>query len=175
MRALARQKRSVTALGAWMACAVLAAALVLLAPARAEALTAPEQDYLSRINALRTSVGVQPLELDSTMTVLADEHTREMVAMHDLHHTHDLKVGVGNAWTKLGENVGYGTTIELTWNAFVASPSHYANLVDPAFTHIGIVVIQGDDGLYWTTHRFLAAGRPTASTATAVRNRWVVQ
>jgi len=171
VRALTQHRRfriSRAALGVFAACALLATLLVLLTPTKAFALSAPEQDYLARINALRTSVGVQPLQLDSTMTALAGQHTQEMVASHDLHHTPDLKVGAGSNWAKLGENVGYGTTIDLTWNAFVNSPSHYENLVDPMYTHIGIVVIQGADGLFWTTHRFLAAGRPTASTATSV-------
>jgi hypothetical protein len=168
VRALTRHRQGgATAVGTIVICALLAALVVLMTPTKAFALSLPEQDYLNRINALRTSVGVQPLEIDSTMTLLAGQHTQVMAAAHDLHHTADLKVGAGTTWTKLGENVGYGNTIELTWNAFVASPKHYENLVDPLYSHIGIVVIQGSDGLLWTTHRFLAAGRPTASTATS--------
>ena len=42
-------------------------------------------------------------------------------------------------------------------DAFIASPGHYANIVDPEFTHIGVGVIRDPDNpaRLFTTHRFM--------------------
>ena len=38
----------------------------------------------------------------------------------------------------------------------MASPTHYANIVDPTFTRIGIGVVYGADGRQYTVQRYLA-------------------
>ena len=40
--------------------------------------------------------------------------------------------------------------------AFINSPAHYANLVDPAWTHVGVGVTIAADGRMYTTHNFMA-------------------
>jgi hypothetical protein len=127
------------------------------APSPAAALTSDEQYFLTQINALRASRGLAPLQVDGNMTALAADHTAEMAAAGRLYHTSGLSSGVTGGWTKLGENVGFGSNLELIWNAFVNSPTHYANLVDPEFTHVGVAVVPAG-GVLWTTHRFVARG-----------------
>ncbi len=132
---------------------------VLAAPwaptATAGATGASEQDYLGRINALRASHGAGPLALDANLSDLAQAHTQWMIDNQKLAHTSDLPAGVTSSWQKLGENIGYGSSTDLVWNAFVNSPPHFENLVDPAFDHVGIAVIVDANGLQWTTHRFM--------------------
>ena len=53
-----------------------------------------------------------------------------------------------------GENVGYGPNVSLIFNALVESPGHYNNMVNPAFTRIGVGVWISDGGTMWTTHMF---------------------
>ena len=65
---------------------------------------------------------------------------------------------VSGAWTKLGENVGVGYDVDGLMQAFVNSPAHYANLVDPDWTHVGVGVTCGADGRMYTTHDFMALG-----------------
>ncbi len=62
-------------------------------------------------------------------------------------------------WTKAGENVGRGGTVDAVWDAFMASPSHAANVLDPAFTRIGVGVVRTPDGVLYTAHRFAGAPR----------------
>lgn len=123
-------------------------------PESAGAANNDEMDYLNRINALRASVGVAPLAFDSNMNDLAREHNDVMVAQQNLFHTPQITAGVTVDWQKLGENVGTGSNTEVVFEAFVKSPHHYANIVDPAFTHIGIAVTTVGR-LQWTTHRFV--------------------
>jgi len=118
-------------------------------------LTPPEQDYVNRVNVLRGSRGLNALTVDDNMEDLARGHTHDMVVRQELHHTPDLFGGVSVSWQKLGENVGFGSNTATVWAAFVASPPHLENLVDPSFDRIGVGVEVDPSGLQWTTHRFL--------------------
>jgi hypothetical protein len=71
-------------------------------------------------------------------------------------HNPSLSSQVRGGWRKLGENVGRGGSVDVLHQAFVNSPGHYANLVDPAFTHIGVGVVERN-GTLWTAHVFMAA------------------
>lgn len=116
-----------------------------------------EADFVGRINALRTSKGLNALVVDPQLTALARSWAQTMAAEGRIFHASSLSSGVSANWTKLGENVGTGGEIGSLFQAFVDSPSHYANLVDPKFTHLGVgVVVSGN--VMFTTHRFMAVG-----------------
>lgn len=136
---------------------LLGASLAAL-PGTASAAGNEAQDYVNRINQLRTSLGLNPVAIDANLTELAQAHTQEMADQQNLFHTPDLAAGITSPWQHLSENVGVGSNTDLVWNAFLNSPHHYENLVDPSITHVGVgVVVQG--GLQWTTHRFMTMGR----------------
>ncbi len=126
---------------------------------------AMDGDYLAKINALRTSNGLNPLQVDGNMDSLAIQHTGEMASRQTLVHTANLKAGVTSNWTKVGENVGQGGNNNQIWDAFLNSPRHLANLLDPAFTHVGIGVVVDSAGTQWTTHRFVAIASSPPPTA----------
>jgi uncharacterized protein YkwD len=140
---------------------VVSVGLTLVATAApASATTGPEQDYLNRINQLRTSLGLNPLILDPNLEVVARNHTSTMIATNSFTHSPDLAAGVTTPWLKLGENIGQGTSSDFIWPLFLSSPGHYANLTDPAFTHFGVGVVFDSTGKQWTTHRFLQIKPP---------------
>jgi hypothetical protein len=144
---------------AFVACAALAlvASLTILPARNAGALDGNGQDWLAKINSLRSSVGVGPLQLDGELTGLAQGWSEHMAATGTLSHSPNMASGVSSDWTKLGENVGYGPNNDLIWGGFLGSPNHYANLTDPAFTHVGIGVAWSG-GTQFVTHRFMAVG-----------------
>jgi hypothetical protein len=143
------------------ACLLTGLPALSAAPAAAGTVLAPaEQDYVNRANALRTSLGLPPLTVDANLTDLSRVHTAEMAASQDLRHTADLVASVTSTWQKLGENVGFGSNTAVVWNAFLNSPHHYENLVDPLYTHIGVGVVVDANGVQWTTHRFMAIAAP---------------
>lgn len=80
-------------------------------------------------------------------------------------HASPISAGVTHPWAKLGENVGTGPDVGSIMNAFVASPGHYANIVDPEFTHIGVGVVWDGNRMY-TTHRFMKLQSSTPATTT---------
>ena len=70
------------------------------------------------------------------------------------HNPEPDRPGLG-AWTLVGENVGAGPEVGGLMDAFVASPTHYANIVEPRFDYIGVGVTWGSDGRMYTTHVFM--------------------
>ena len=51
-------------------------------------------------------------------------------------HNPNLGSQVSGNWTKLGENVGVGYDVDGLMQAFINSPAHYRNLVDPEWNYI---------------------------------------
>jgi hypothetical protein len=145
--------------------AVLLPLSVMSSPAHASSFTGA---FLAKINGLRSSKGLAPLQLDPELSSFAQGWSDHLAAAGTLSHNPDLASSPGR-WTKAGENVGVGADVDTLFNAFVASPHHYANLVDPDFNLIGIGVTIAADGTMWTTHDFearpAAAPRPVAPAA----------
>ncbi len=121
-----------------------------------------EQLFIQLINQLRSDKGLNPLVVDNELTAQARAWSQSMAANDQLAHTSNLAGGISSKWTVLGENVGVHVIHDVPglFQAFVASPSHYQNLVDPRFQYIGVGVVNTGGGKLWTTHRFMAATPP---------------
>jgi len=130
------------------------------APAVAAAPAAPspshEAQFVSRINSLRASKGLSQLTVSGELTGVARRWTERMVSAGQISHNPNLGSEVSGDWTKLGENVGVGSDVDGLMQAFINSASHYRNLVDPEWTHIGVGVTVTADGTMYTTHNFMA-------------------
>lgn len=149
----------------WAAPAGAAGTLPHQAPAAAS-LPDPgwaESDFVSRINQLRAAHGLGALSVDPELTTQARQWASTMAGAGHIYHSGDLSAGVSSDWQKLGENVGVGGDTASLFQAFVDSPSHYENLVDPAYTRVGVGVVLAGGRLY-TTHRFMGLMPPPAPT-----------
>lgn len=109
--------------------------------------TGAEQDFLSRTNSLRASLGVGPLKVNYELLAKARNWSQTQANAGTIFHS-TLTDGVTQNWQSLGENVGMGPDVLSIHNALVASPRHYQNLVDPRFTEVGIGVISQDGTMY---------------------------
>lgn len=103
---------------------------------------------LTLLNDGRRAAGAAALVSDAELTAIALAHTRDMVAGHFFGHqspttgrVEDRARRAGVAVIKLGENVSQGDSVEAAYAALMASPSHRANMLEPAFTHVGIGVV----------------------------------
>jgi cysteine-rich secretory family protein len=158
---------------AFAAATVLVATLGTAVSASAQS-SSEESRFVALINQLRASKGVAALVVDGGLASTSCGWTDHMVAVATLGHDPNLAGAVSSvetAWTKAGENVGVGGDVDLLFNAFVASAAHYKNLVDPAFTAIGVCVTwTADHSRMYTTHRFVANGSvaPPPAVAPAV-------
>ena len=149
-----------------MAVVALAAAWALASPTQLTcALAAPldqiqqapaESDlFVAAINHLRASKGLNALQVDGQLTSVATDWAVHMAQEDGISHRLDLRAGISALWKTLGENVGFGPSVSQLMSAFIASPGHYANLVDPRFTHIGVGTVRVGNELY-TAHEFMA-------------------
>ena len=123
-------------------------------PARAADPSA-ESQFVARINSLRESKGLAPLEVDSELVGVARRWTDRMVGNGHISHNPNLAGDVDEDWIKLGENVGVGANVDQLMDAFIASPEHYKNLVDPDYGYVGVGVSYDDRGRMYTTHNFM--------------------
>ncbi|MDQ1397012.1 MAG: hypothetical protein QOG64_2271 [Acidimicrobiaceae bacterium] len=153
-----------------LALALVAAILPLAASvAPAHAAGGAESEFLAKINGLRAAHGLGQLSMDGPLSAMAAGWTQHMAAVGSLSHNPNLGSAPGQ-WTVAGENVGVGPDVATLFNAFVASPHHYENLVDGRYNAIGISVVVAADGQMWTTHDFeakTAAKTPAAAPAPA--------
>lgn len=150
----ARRRARVTA--GFAALALLLALFSTAAPARAS-----DSSWLQKINDFRQANGLGPLAIDGNLDALSQQRADANAQSGRLEHTPSLSAGVTANWLKLGENVGVGQTEDQIFQAFLNSPPHRANLLDAAFTHIGIGEARSGNNM-WVTHRFMKVGSSPA-------------
>ena len=100
-------------------------------------------EVIALVNQSRAENGLAQLKPDVALDIKADawaQHLRDVCA---LSHS-KLSDGAPNQWLKLGENVGYGGTIAQIHDAYLNSPGHRANIMDPAYNSIGAAAVWGD-------------------------------
>ncbi len=110
--------------------------------------------FIAKINELRVSHGLNPLAVDGNLNGIAQHWAVNMASQDSIFHRLDLRDGITSLWRRLGENVGMGPNLNELMQAFIASPGHYKNLVDPSFTHIGVGTVRTPNGLMYTAHEF---------------------
>lgn len=150
--------------------ALLAAGCTFTEPPKAEAdaakvcnLPADQQllvdEVLDQVNEVRESEGLSPLTLDPVLCDVADSYACEMIAGEFFAHENPRTgMGAGRRLTaagyifySMGENLAVGhSTPEDVVAAWLKSPEHRANILDPEWHEVGIAVRNGGDyGWYW--------------------------
>lgn len=121
--------------------AVSLVALVLagMLPAAADSVD-DEQRYIELINAERRAAGSGPLTVMPELVDGARRHAERMAEAETIFHNQNLGDLV-DGWKLLGENVGRGGNIETLHQAFMDSPGHRENLLNPAYDRIGVGVV----------------------------------
>ena len=156
----------------WASLALMLTAPLVLGqqPAAADDVS-EETEFVQLINGLRAGKGLGALTVHPNLVDKARTWSVTMSAAGQIWHstkacptcpdTAKLSDGITTDWLKLGENVGMGGSVRALHEAFIASPKHYDNLVDPRFTHIGIGIEHSADGLIFVTEMFMqVSGAP---------------
>ena len=137
--------------------------LVITAPSASADPAASEEAFFAHINSVRASDGKPPLVRDAQADGVARAWSAEMARSGQLSHNPNLKSQVTN-WKMLGENVGVGSNTAVVTRALENSPAHRANMVNAAFTHAGVGVVEAD-GQVWVTEVFKQARTSTPAAA----------
>ena len=117
---------------------------------------AVERGVLSEINDLRAAHGRRPLKLEPRLARAARVHVREMTSRGYFSHasadgtTFDARVArfypraSTDARWRTGENIAWRTgspDAKAFIRAWLASPAHRSNLLDPRFRDAGVAVV----------------------------------
>ena len=117
-----------------------------------------ESCFLSAVNAARSAAGAAPLSIQGDLLRISRAWSQTMATAGQLFHDPNLTKLVPSTWQALGENVGTGPTCDSIAQAFMNSPEHRRNILDPAFTTVGVGVVDSADGTVWVTEDFMGTG-----------------
>ncbi len=124
--------------------------------------TGAAASFVTMINEARAAAGLSPLAVSADLSADAEAHSQAMAASGRLYHTAALG-SVVCCWTKVGENVGEGSTSGGVNAAFLASPPHRANILG-GYAQVGVGVVRDTHGLLWITEDFrMPSGSPTVA------------
>jgi putative cell wall-binding protein len=129
----------------------------------AQALTPEEDDFIELINQDRADAGLGPVTEYWDLTDDARAWSDEMLSDGLISHNPDL-ASITTNWLSLAENVGGGSTVTQLHSAFMASSTHKANILNPAFDHVGVGVTHPSGGSLWVTVDFMDSGGATLNT-----------
>jgi uncharacterized protein YkwD len=120
---------------------LLLAVLVAVAALGAAACD-PEAERASHaeVNEVRAAVGLPGLARSAQLDDKARAQADRMAAGGRIFHSESLAAGVGSGWQLIGENVASGPSVAAAQAALEASPAHYENMINPAFTEVGLGV-----------------------------------
>ncbi|WP_069998618.1 CAP domain-containing protein [Cellulosilyticum sp. I15G10I2] len=115
-----------------------------------------ENKVLELVNVERQKAGLKPLQMDEAVRNVARMKSQDMQAKKYFDHNSptygspfDMMKQFGISYKTAGENIAMGQkTPEEVVNAWMNSPGHRANILKPAFTHIGVGYVA--NGSYWT-------------------------
>jgi hypothetical protein len=147
--------------------ALLATLLSLLAlpfaSAASAADTGAEAQFLTLINGERTSRGLSPLSLRSEVIPVARNWTAKLIGDQALSHNPSLATLMPSDWISIGENVGFGSTVDSLHTAFMNSTGHRANILGD-FHQVGIGVDYDGRGRMWVTVDFMKSRNPQVTS-----------
>jgi len=113
-------------------------------PAHGDGASSSESTFISATNQERAQRGSSTLQVASDLVAVARHHSQAMAAQSRLYHNPN----VGNevqGWQLLGENVGTGPGAPQVEQAFMASPEHRSNILNPAFSEIGVTSLRSEN------------------------------
>ena len=153
--AVGRVHRWVVTLAASIGVGILSGALVacttpaVTTAAGMESTAADRAAVRDLVNVSRAQNRLGQLGPNPILDLKADLWAQYLRSICALKHSR-LADGAPPGWRKLGENVGKGGTIPQIHEAYLRSPSHRANILDPFFTQIGTAAVWGNCGGYRT-------------------------
>ena len=145
-----------------------------LEPASAQASSGSQEfEFVAKLNELRQAKGLAPLATKGALFDLARSWAGVQEDAARIWHNPSLAAQGPAGWIRLGENVGMGYDVQGLHDAFVASPLHYKNMVDPQFDSVGVGVVHAPDGQIFVTVNFMttAAAAPVKAKPRRVCTR----
>ncbi|HET6817971.1 MAG TPA: CAP domain-containing protein [Mycobacteriales bacterium] len=121
-----------------------------------------EASLAAKINDVRRSAGLRSLVVVPGATDVARRWAWHLAGAQALSHNPNLVSALehagSSAWTEIAENVGEASATDpgSLFSAYMASPPHKANILDPQARYLGVGVVERA-GLAWNTLDFTNA------------------
>jgi uncharacterized protein YkwD len=132
-----------------------AEAAVLTAPIGSSASTAYVNRIVVLVNAQRAAHGLRPLTVSPCARSFAAPWATRMATTNTLVHQ-SLAPMLRCPARRVGENIAYGNvTADQMMTMWMNSPGHRANILNPAFTRIGVGAVRTSTGRWWATQDFV--------------------
>jgi uncharacterized protein YkwD len=123
------------------------------------------RDRLDGTCAEETKGRARPLQWDARLAAVARAHSEEMARNHFFAHTGvdgsepSMRVSrAGIQWQATGENIAKVDTVAGAEAAFMNEPkfqpNHRGNILNPDYTHVGVGVAKGANGMLYVTQEF---------------------
>ncbi len=132
------------------------------------------QDLLGRINNLRSSLGLSPYRLNSSLNAAALSHAQWMANTSQVTHIQENGStpasraganGYNSQWVSENIYMGGLASADTAWNFWINSSIHYAGLTSDNFRDVGIATAQGAGG-----HAFVLVFGVPAGASTVASN-----
>lgn len=114
-----------------------------------------ERALFDALNRERTAQGLPALQWDQALASAAREHAVRMAQRNVLSHqlpgepaVQDRATQAGARFSLIAENIAVAATPAAIHAAWMQSPHHRENILDPQLTVVGIAVVKGNDGLF---------------------------
>lgn len=109
------------------------------------------------LNDVRADAGSNPVTYNALLDVAAQDHADDMLENNYFSHTGLNGSGIGDRvtatgynWRTVGENIAAGFSSEQSvLNAWVGSPGHQANNINPNFEEFGLGYAADGSGSRW--------------------------
>ncbi len=152
----------------------LLAAIILLASITCATAAEPDPPYLQLelkmfglINGDRAKHKRKPLRYDNALAAVARAHSADMLENGFFNHKSPTTGLVGDRLFVAkeivmgsGENIAMFDTIDGAQAKLMTSPGHRKNILGKSFTHCGVGIVQGANGIYYITQVFAMRPRP---------------
>lgn len=124
---------------------------------------AAEAELLRLVNRERTEVGLDPVEADPALAAVGRAHSEEMFRLGYFAHVSPVtgdpaaRLAAANVpYLLSGENLAYAPSVAIAHDRLMNSPGHRANILNPAFTRVGIGIIRSEDRGLMISQEFAA-------------------
>jgi uncharacterized protein YkwD len=131
------------------------------APAPSANTAADEQKALALLNADRAANGLAPLRANAKLTSLAQFYAQDMINRNFFAHNNpegqtpfDRMRARGISFGYAGENLAINSSVAGAERAFMNSPGHRANILNPHYTQVGIGVRYSRSGSVYVVQEF---------------------
>jgi len=124
-----------------------------------------EDEVIKLVNAERAKNGLGALKANWQLSRVARYKSQDMVNKGYFSHTSptygspfNMMESFGLKFSAAGENIAYGPrTPQEVMNAWMNSPGHRSNILNPSYTEIGVGLAKTKNGVSYWTQMFIKA------------------